>query len=309
MAQDNSKNTTGHVWDDDLQELTNPLPRWWLWTFYITVIFSVIYWLMYPAWPIGQSFTKGITGVNSVQYTANTVDGQQVQKETHWNTRAKLMADMNAASAAQKQWFDKVAATPYAEIAQDANLMQFVQSAGKTLFADNCAACHQAGGQGKIGLAPNLVDDSWIYGGTHDNIQQTISAGRNGNMPPFATVLKAEEITQVANYVLSLSGEPHDAAAATAGQAIFTGAGGCVVCHGADAKGNPALGSANLTDKIWLWADVGAADSIEAKVDLLRGIVTNGVARGKMPAQAQRLRADQIKLLTVYVHDALGGGN
>lgn len=309
MGQENSKNTTGHVWDGDLQELTNPLPRWWLWTFYLTIVFSVVYWVMYPAWPIGKSFTKGVPGVNSVQYTAKTVDGKEVRKETHWNTRAYLMADMNEAAAAQKQWFDKVAATPYEEIARDADLMQFVQSAGKTLFADNCAACHMAGGQGKIGLAPNLVDDSWMYGGTYDKIHETISAGRNGVMPAFDGVLKEDEITQVAHYALSLSGEVHDAAAATAGEAIFKGAGGCVVCHGADAKGNPALGSANLTDKIWLWADVGAAESMEAKVAAVRSIIAEGMSRGKMPAQGQRLGADQIKLLTIYVHDSLGGGN
>ncbi len=309
MGQDNSKNTTGHVWDDDLQELTNPLPRWWLWSFYATVIFSVIYWLMYPAWPIGQSFTKGVPGVNSIQYTARTVDGKEVQKETHWNTRASLMADMNEAAAAQKKWFDKVAATPFEQIAQDADLMQFVQSAGKTLFADNCAACHMSGGQGKIGLAPNLVDDGWMYGGTYDQIQQTITQGRAGVMPAFSGVLKDDEIVQVANYVLSLSGEAHHAEAAAAGEAIFKNQGGCVICHGADARGNPALGAANLVDKVWLWADIGAATTIEAKVEAVRGIISGGMSRGKMPAQGQRLRAEQIKLLTVYVHDSLGGGN
>lgn len=308
MGQDNSKNTTGHVWDDDLQELTNPLPNWWLWTFYLTVIFSVVYWIMYPAWPIGKSYTKGVEGVNTIKYTARTVDGKEVQKETHWNMRAKLMAETNEAEVVQKQWFDKVAATPYEELAKNAELMQFVQSAGKTLFADNCAACHQAGGQGKLGMAPNLVDDSWMFGGTYEKIQESVTLGRNGMMPTFHGVLKDEQIGNVAHYVLSLSGDPHNAEAAKAGEAIFRNEGGCVVCHGEDAKGNPALGSANLTDKIWLWADVPGADAAEAKVAAVSKVISEGVSRGKMPTWGGRLKPEQIKLLTVYVHDSLGGG-
>jgi cytochrome c oxidase cbb3-type subunit 3 len=304
MGQDNSKNTTGHVWDDDLQELTNPLPQWWLWTFYLTIVFSIVYWVMYPAWPIGKTYTTGVPGVNTIKYT----NSKGEEKTTHWNMRAKLMVEMNEGAAIQKQWFDKVAATPYEEVAKDAELMQFVQSAGKTLFADNCAGCHMAGGQGKIGLAPNLVDDSWIFGGTHENVHETIANGRNGVMPPFAGSLSDEKLTQVANYVLSLSGEEHDAAAATAGDAIFHGEGTCLACHGPDAKGIQAMGSANLTDKIWLWVDVANAGSVEAKVAAVKKIVSEGVSRGKMPAWSGRLKPEQVKLLTVYVHDSLGGG-
>lgn len=308
MAHEGAKNTTGHVWDDDLQELTNPLPQWWLWTFYITIIFAVIYWIMYPAWPIGKDYTKGVAGVNTIKYTATTKDGQTVEKETHWNMRSRLMAEMNEASAAQKQWFDKVAATPFEQIASDADLMQFVNSAGKTLFSDNCAPCHQSGGQGKLGIAPNLTDDSWMYGGDYERIQTTITNGRNGMMPGFKGVLSEDKVAQVANYVLSLSGEPHDADAAAAGQAIFAGEGTCIACHGPDAKGNQDMGSANLTDKIWLWADVPGAETAEAKVAAVSEIINGGMSRGKMPAWNARLSADQIKLLTVYVHDTLGGG-
>jgi cytochrome c oxidase cbb3-type subunit 3 len=304
MGQDNSKNTTGHVWDDDLQELTNPLPQWWLWTFYLTIVFSIVYWVMYPAWPIGKTYTTGVPGVNTIQYTNSKGEA----KTTHWNMRAKLMVEMNEGAAAQKKWFDKVAATPYEEVAKDAELMQFVQSAGKTLFADNCAACHQAGGQGKIGLAPNLVDDSWMFGGTYENVHETISNGRNGMMPAFGASLSDEKLTQVANYVLSLSGEEHDAAAATAGDAIFHGEGTCLACHGPDGKGMQAMGSANLIDKIWLWADVANAGSAEAKVAAVKKIVSEGMSRGKMPAWSGRLKPEQVKLLTVYVHDSLGGG-
>lgn len=158
MSQDKAKSakvtTTGHKWDDNLEEYSNPLPRWWVWTFYLTAIFTVIYWLFYPAWPIGKTYTTGIPGWNSIKYTATQPDGKEVQKETHWNMRSKLMSEMNTLHAAQKQWFDKVASMPYDQVAKDAELMQFVNSAGKTLFSDNCRPCHQAGGQGKSGLHP-----------------------------------------------------------------------------------------------------------------------------------------------------------
>lgn len=304
MSQDKaSKNTTGHVWDDDLQELTNPLPNWWLWTFYITIIFAVVYWILYPAWPIGKSFTKG-TG-NTITYVNNKGE----TKTTHWNMRAKLMLETNEAVAAQKKYFDKVAATPFDAVSKDAELMQFVQSAGKTLFSDNCAGCHMAGGQGKLGLAPNLVDDSWIFGGTYEKIQETITLGRHGIMPPKGgSQINDAQIAQVANYVLSLSGEPHDAAAAKEGDAIFHGDGMCLACHGPDAKGNPDMGSANLTDKIWLWADVPGASDAAGKVKAVSAVVAGGLSRGKMPTWGGRLSPEQIKLLTVYVHDTLGGG-
>jgi cytochrome c oxidase cbb3-type subunit 3 len=309
MGQQTNKTTTGHVWDDDLEELTNPLPRWWLWTFYLTVIFSVIYWIMYPAWPIGKSYTKGVEGVNSIKYTAKTVDGKEVQKETHWNMRAKLMAETNAAEARQKQWFDKVAATPFEDVAKDAELMQFVNSAGKTLFSDNCAPCHMSGGQGKISFSPNLTDDSWIFGGTYDKIHQTLSGGRTGFMPPFKDTLSDEQITQLANYVLSLSGEPVDTKAAAAGSELFKSQGaGCFICHGPDAKGNQDLGSANLTDKIWLWANVPDQPDAADKVEEVKKVIAGGLSRGVMPAWSGRLKPEQIKLLTVYVHDSLGGG-
>lgn len=305
MSDNASKNTTGHVWDDDLAELTNPLPNWWLWTFYITIIFSVVYWLLYPAWPLGKSFTKGYPGANEVTYVNNKGES----KTTHWNMRAQLMKDTNVAVAAQKKYFEKVAATPFDAVSKDAELMQFVQSSGRQLFLDNCAACHQAGGQGKLALAPNLVDDSWIFGGTYEKIQESITIGRHGIMPPKGgSQINDAQIAQVSNYVLSLSGEAHDAEAAKAGDAIFHGEGMCLACHGAEGQGNPDMGSANLTDKIWLWADVPGAKTAEEKVKLVSGVVVNGLDRGKMPAWGTRLSGEQIKLLTVYVHDTLGGG-
>ena len=300
--------TTGHNWDG-IEELNNPLPRWWIWGFYITFVFTVCYWLIYPAWPIAKGFTTGIPGLNTITYTATTVDGKEVEKTTHWNSRSRLMVEMNELHTAQKQWFDKVAAMSYEDVAKDADLMQFVNSAGKTLFSDNCAPCHQAGGQGKIGFSPNLADDSWIYGGGYDAIHQTIVGGRHGYMPPFKEVLTDEQITQLANYVLSLSGEPYDATAAKAGDALFhSETAACFYCHGAEGKGREVLGSANLTDKIWLWANVPADKQQQAKVDDVKKVIQGGLARGVMPNWDTRLKPDQIKLLTVYVHDSLGGG-
>ena len=311
MSQDKIKTptTTGHVWDDDIQELTNPLPNWWVWGFYITFVFTIVYWLFYPAWPIGHTYTKGIPGWNSITYTATTVDGKEVEKTTHWNMRSKFMHEMNEQQAEQKKWFDKVAGASYEDVSKDADLMQFVNSAGKTLFSDNCAPCHQSGGQGKVGFSPNLTDDHWQYGGTYDQIHTTIVGGRRGYMPPFKEVLNDQQITQLANYVLSLSGEPHDETAAAAGANIFKGdSAACYYCHGADAKGRIELGSANLTDKIWLWADVPAAKDAAAKLDAVKHVISGGLDRGVMPNWDHRLKPEQIKLLTVYVHDSLGGG-
>ena len=311
MSQDTKKpavKTTGHSWDG-IEELSNPLPMWWVWGFYITCAFAFVYWLMYPAWPIGHTYTKGVPGLNTLTYTAKSVDGKETQKTTHWNMRSKFMVEMNEHKAAQKQWFDKVASMPFAEVSKDADLMQFVNSAGKTLFSDNCAPCHQAGAQGKIKFSPNLTDDYWQYGGTYENIQTTITGGRHGVMPAFKTILTDAELTQVSNYVLSLSGESNNAAAAKLGDAIFHGdKAGCYACHGAEAKGNIATGSANLTDKIWLWPDVLGAKTPEAKLAEVKTLIYGGMDKGVMPVWETRLKPEQIKLLTVYVHDSLGGG-
>lgn len=305
MSQDKLQSqavqTTGHAWDGDLQEYNNPLPRWWVWTFYLTILFAVLYWIWFPAWPVAKQFTPG---VGKISY----VDAKGVEKTTHWNTRADLMRDMNALGAMQKPFFDKVAAQPYETIAKDPELNNFIASAGKSLFADNCATCHQAGGQGKIGFFPNLADDDWLYGGSFDKIQETIMQGRRGYMPPFGEALSTEQIEQLANYVLSLSGEKSDAAQAEAGKAIFhSETAGCFYCHGADAHGRSVIGAPNLTDKIWLWANVPNADTPAAKLASVKHVIANGVNKGVMPAWSQRLKPEQIKVLAVYVHE-LGGG-
>ncbi len=298
----NAVQTTGHVWDEDLQEYNNPLPNWWTIAFYITIVFSIIYWFIYPAWPVGHGFT---TGFDKITY----VNDQGETKTSHWNTRALLMKEMNEHAEQQKPYYDKLMAEPYDKIAKDQDLLNFVASAGKTLFGDNCAACHQSGGGGKVGFFPNLTDDDWLYGGSYDKIQESITNGRHGYMPPFAQVLNDEQITNLANYVLSLSGEPSNAAKAAKGNELFhSQAAACFYCHGADAKGRHVIGSANLTDKIWLWANVPAVESAQGKVEAVKKVIESGLNKGVMPTWGGRLKPEQIKLLTVYVHDTLGGG-
>ncbi len=293
--------TTGHAWDGDLQEFNNPLPRWWLWTFYATVVFAVIYWIWYPAWPIASSFTKGI---GSVTYQAN---GEEVT--THWNTRAELIEEMQTGSETLKQqeYMKKVAAASYAQIESDPEMSGFMRSTAKVLFADNCAACHGVGGAPlKLGLYPNLGDDAWLWGGSTEQIEQTIRAGRNGFMPAFGEVLSDEQVEQVASYVLSLSGSSADMAKAEAGKAIFQGKeGGCYYCHTESGKGMHSQGAANLTDQIWTVADVPGAADDAGKLEAVKKVIRGGIQR-QMPAWSGRLDDTEIKLLTAYVN-SLGG--
>jgi len=299
--QSQTVQTTGHAWDGDLQEYNNPLPVWWVYTFYATVIFSIVYWTIYPSWPIGNGWIGGVSDITYVNSAGET--------KTHsWNTRALLLEDMNKAAVAQKPYFDKVSAMSYEQIAKDPEMSGFILSAGKSLFADNCAPCHQAGGQGVIGFFPNLTDDDWLYGGTFEKVHETLTGGRRGYMPTFSEVLSGEQIDQLANYVASLSGIGHDTTKAVAGDVLFhSETAACYYCHGSDAKGRKDIGAPNLTDNIWLWADVPAADAAAGKVSAIRGVIANGLNKGVMPAWAGRLSPEQIKVLTVYVHE-LGGG-
>jgi cytochrome c oxidase cbb3-type subunit 3 len=288
--------TTGHAWDGDLQEFNNPLPRWWLWSFYATVLFAVVYWILYPAWPIAKSFTKGLA---TVTYEAN---GEQVT--THWNTRAELIEEMQSGRETLKQqaYLDKVAAASYEEIASDPEMMAFTRSMAKVLFADNCAACHGIGGTpAKIGLYPNLRDDAWLWGSDIAQIEHTIAEGRNGYMPPFDHALSDRQIEQLAHYVLSLSGHSVDTGKAEAGRAIFQGKeGGCHYCHTPAGTGLESQGAANLTDAIWTAADVPGAADTAGRVKVLSEVIRDGISR-QMPGWKDRLSATQIKLLTVYV--------
>ena len=300
-SQPQTVQTTGHAWDGDLEEYNNPLPTWWVYTFYATVVFALVYWTIYPSWPFGKGWIGGASNITYVNSNGET--------KTHsWNTRALYLKDMNQAAAAQKPYFDKISAMSYEQIAKDPEMSGFIISAGKALFADSCAPCHQSGGQGVVSFFPNLTDDDWLYGGLYDTIHETIMKGRRGYMPAFSEVLTGEQIDQLANYVSSLSGIGHDSAKADAGNALFHGeAAACYVCHGGDAKGRKELGAPNLTDSVWLWANVPAAVGNEGKVAAIRAVINNGLNRGVMPAWEGRLSPEQIKVLTVYVHE-LGGG-
>lgn len=293
--------TTGHSWDGDLQEFNNPLPRWWLWAFYATVVFALVYWFIYPSWPVGGDYTKGLS---SVSYTAE--DGSEVT--THWNTRSLFMREMQEAEAEQAQYLEQLQGADYAAIAEDPTQSSFAYSRAKVLFADNCAACHQEGGAGVIGMYPNLADDAWLWGGSHASIEETIRQGRRGFMPAFEESMSDEQLTAVASYVLSMSGHEVDEGLAEEGREIFNGpTGGCFYCHAQDGTGRESQGAANLTDSVWTIAEVPGADTLQQKLSEVREVVRGGVSR-EMPAWSGRLSETEIKILTFYVHE-LGGGS
>jgi len=295
--------TTGHAWDGDIQEFNNPLPNWWLWAFYATVVFALVYWVLYPAWPVGGTFTKGV--MNDITFVDS--DGKKVT--THWNTRALLLKDLQDGKEARlsRDYMNKVAAAGYSEILGDAEMMAFTRSVAKGLFGDNCAPCHGSGGQGVIGLFPNLADDDWLWGGRIEDIQSTIGQGHLGFMPAFRDTFNDKQLDDLASYVLSLSGNKVDEAAGARGKILFqTDAGGCYYCHTKAGTGLKSQGAANLTDQIWTIADVNGATDLETKKERVEKVISNGVQR-QMPHWSDRLSATQIKLLTVYVHE-LGGG-
>ncbi len=296
--------TTGHAWDGDLQEFNNPLPRWWLWCFYATVVFAVIYWLIYPTWPFGTSWTKGFGTI-----TYATTEGSE--EKVRWNTRYKLIHDMDNSSAALRQnaFMDRVAETSFEDIVKDPEMLAFVRSVGNGLFGDNCAACHGRGGQGVVGLYPNLADDDWLWGGSMEAIEQTLIHGRKGFMPAFKETFTEEQVDDVAEYVLTLSGLAGKSAASERGQEIFQGeVGGCTHCHGMDGKGLQSQGAAKLTDQIWTIANVPAQKTHEQRHKVVRDLIWNGVLNIRnMPGWQERLSANDIKLLAVYTHQ-LGGG-
>ena len=277
--------TTGHSWDG-IQELNTPLPKWWLWIFYATIVWALGYYVFYPSWPLAQSYTRGIWD---------------------WSSRGDVNRDVAELKKARQANNDKLAAMPVADVIKNPEMLSFAQAQGKAAFGDNCAPCHGAGGGGAVGY-PNLTDDDWLWGGTPDKIHETIIVGvrstdkdtRSGMMTPFgegaSPILNKQQIGQVADYVRSLSGlEKADSPGAVAGKAVF--AENCVACHGEDAKGNLDLGAPNLTDKIWLYGSDKAT---------IEHAVTHGRA-GVMPTWKGRLDDATIKSLAVYVY-TLGGG-
>ena len=275
--------TTGHEWDG-IHELNTPLPRWWLWTFYATIIWAIGYWVVYPAWPLISNSTQGVFG---------------------WHARSAVVGDLDGLKELRGPMMVKLAGASVTQIINDPQLAEFARAQGKVAFADNCAPCHGAGGGGGYGY-PNLNDDDWLWGGKITEIEQTVrhgarsgdDKGHQGNMPAFGRdgILKPDQISAVADYVRSLSGLPTEAGANLAiGKKVF--ADNCAVCHGPEGKGNHELGSANLTDKIWLYGP--------EKETIMQGI-QNGRG-GTMPAWEGRLSDPIIKSLVVYVY-SFGGG-
>ena len=274
--------TTGHEWDG-IREYDTPMPRWWVWTFYGTIVWSIGMVIAYPAIPLINGATPGILD---------------------YSTRAEVQKEIDAAAEANAPLYTRLEETPLAEIAQDEELASLVANSGPLAFSTYCAQCHgtnKAGGPGY----PNLLDDAWLWGGDIEAIHQTIAHGirdesdpetRFSEMPAFGdNWLEREQIAQVTEYVLKISGNEHDAAMAEAGAETF--AAECTACHGENGQGDQAMGAPNLTDAVWLYG--GDRETVIASI-------TNGRA-GMMPAWAERLEPAQVRLIAAYVHQ-LGGG-
>jgi cytochrome c oxidase cbb3-type subunit 3 len=274
--------TTGHEWDG-IKELNKPLPRWWVWVLWITVVWSIGYWIAYPAWPLVADYTKGMLG---------------------YSQRQAVMAAVAEGKAKQKQFVDQIRTATLEQVRQSPDLLSFAIAGGRAAFGDNCAGCHGRGADGAKGF-PNLNDDDWLWGGTLDDIHTSIEVGirsthadtRQNQMPRFGLdeLLDREQIEDAVAFVQSLSGGQADPARIERGRTLF--AEQCAACHGDDGKGKLDMGAPNLTDGIWLYG--GSAEAIRESIRTGRG--------GVMPAWAGRLDPVTIKQLAVYVH-SLGGG-
>lgn len=278
--------TTGHEWDG-LRELDTPLPRWWLYIFYASIIASVVYWVLMPAWPIGNGYTKGVL---------------------NWSDRRNVAADISTLEARRAPLFERLASASTPQIAADPELQQFAEAAGEAAFGDNCRTCHGAGGAGAPGY-PVLADDVWIWGGSLADIEHTIRVGvrsahadtRTSQMPAFGRdrLLTPAQIGDVTEYVISISAARDrlspNAAAAARGALIYQEQ--CAACHGATGAGDRTVGAPALTDDVWLYG--GTREEIRQQIELGRG--------GVMPTWESRFDAGTIRALAYYVHE-LGGG-
>jgi cytochrome c oxidase cbb3-type subunit III len=254
-----SDNTTGHVWDGDLREMNNPLPRWWVGLFIITILFALVYLYLYP----GLGTRPGSSG---------------------WTSHGQFEAEVAKGDAEVAPIYAKFMAMKVEEVAKDAQ----AHAIGERLFMNNCAQCHGSDAHGGKGF-PNLTDSDWLHGGTPEKIVETLTKGRVGNMPSMAAAVgTSDDVKNVANYVLSLSGSPHDSVRANLGKEKF---GVCAACHGVDGRGMQALGSANLSDNIWLH---GYGENA------IIAMVNNGKTN-IMPAQEGKLSEAQIHVLASYV--------
>ena len=258
---------TGHVWDKDLREYNNPLPKWWLWVFYITVAFAVLYLVLYP----GLGNMAGVKG---------------------WSQASQYQQERAAVEARAASWYAAFAGMTVEQLAADGKAM----STARNLFQNNCAQCHGSDGGGAKGF-PNLSDRNWQWGGDPDTVVATITGGRQAAMPPWGEVLGADGVREVVAYAQTLSGGKADGALAAAGKARFETV--CAACHGIDGKGNPLLGSPNLTDDIWLYGGDEAT---------ITETVTKG-RNGQMPAFGDRLGEQRVKLLAAYATKLAGSGS
>ena len=256
--------TTGHVWDQDLAEYNNPLPRWWMWLFYITIVFSLAYLVLYP----GLGKVPGILG---------------------WTSTGAYASEVKEFDARIQPLYAKYMAMDVKQVAADAQ----ARAMGERLFLNHCAQCHGSDAGGAKGF-PNLRDNDWLYGGEPENIKESITNGRNGIMPPFGPVLGEDGVKNVAAYVRSLSGLPSDKLRAQLGKSIFEQ--NCAACHGLDGKGNQQIGAPNLTVEIWLYG--GSEATIIETITKGRG--TAGTV-SRMPAHKDDLDEGKIQLLTAYV--------
>ena len=273
--------TTGHEWDG-IKELNNPLPRWWLWCLYISIVWGIGYVIAYPAWPLINGATKGVLG---------------------YSTRGEVAAEIERFELKNAGLRSALADVNLVELSEDPDLLHFATANGAAIFSTNCSQCHGSGAAGALGY-PNLLDDDWLWGGSIDEIAYTIDHGiRNetdfdahwSQMTAYKDVLTGEEIESAVQFVLQLSGSEHDAEMARIGSVIF--ADNCSVCHGENGKGDRGLGAPNLTDVIWLYG---------GDPDALMETITN--ARfGVMPAWGQRLTPANVKAVAAYIH-GLGGG-
>ncbi len=220
LAPGQKADVMGHVWDENLEEYNNPLPRWWMWLFWITIVFALVYLVLYP----GLGSFKGMLG---------------------WSSTGQYEAEQARAKERYEPRFAQYAAMEIPAVAADSKAREM----GQRMFLNYCAQCHASDGRGGKGF-PNLADNDWLYGGTPEAITATITGGRNGMMPPWPQ-LGTDGIRNVAHYVMSLSGRTHDSLRAGQGKEIF--ATNCAACHGPDGKGNQALGAPNLTDDVWLY--------------------------------------------------------
>jgi cytochrome c oxidase cbb3-type subunit 3 len=277
--------TTGHEWDG-IREYDNPMPRWWVWVFYATIIWGVGYVIAYPAWPLINGATRGLLGQN---------------------TRADVVAEIKAFDDANAAIKASLVEADLATIGNDPALVSFAQGAGAAVFKTNCAQCHGAGAAGVQSLGyPNLLDDDWLWGGTMEDIHLTVTHGirnttdpdaRYSEMPKFGAdaLVEPAQIGQVVEYVLKLSGQDHDAAAAVQGMTVFTD--NCAACHMEDGTGDRTQGAPNLVDAVWLYGN--SREAITESVFYARF--------GVMPDWSQRLSEDEIRAVSFYVH-SLGGG-